>query len=220
VDQDTAVVVSAAEFVGVVRVTGEKLIEANDSGSRVPCGFQLMAEVLDVVKGSYGDLSFKSAEPLIVGEKYVVALVSRNMAAIVLLSTSARAPSVEKAPGQAGQLCESKYPGLRTIDYTTSAFLAYGESKTGASISREDWVERTALANGPELKFSKIRDQKCMPESDGISVYESLHTVPSYAWYAYSMCAELLPWKTLRAHLTKALPADTHNKLLERNHEP
>jgi len=133
--------VPISEFVGRVEIVrGERLLLEED-GKRINCGYKLVADVVETLKGNEAQKEFVSESPLELGSDYLVYLSSTSSGAPVVLSTNSfMIGSLEEERNERA-MCMVRFPFPRSPVLTSSRFETYLDVYDRRDAELEWWID-------------------------------------------------------------------------------
>jgi len=133
--------VPISEFVGRIEIVrGERLFLEED-GKRINCGYKLVADVVETLKGNEAQKEFVSESPLELGSDYLVYLSSTSSGAPVVLSTNSfMIGSLEEERNERA-MCMARFPFPRSPVLTSSRFETYLEVYDRRDAELEWWID-------------------------------------------------------------------------------
>lgn len=132
--------VPISEFVGRIEIVrGERLFLEKD-GKRINCGYKLVADVVEALKGNEAQKEFVSNSSLELGADYLVYLSSMSSGAPVVLSTNSfMIGSLEEERNERA-MCMDSFPFPRSPDLTSSKFETYLDVYDRGNVELEWWI--------------------------------------------------------------------------------
>lgn len=117
--------VPISEFVGRIEiVSGERLL-LEEHGERIDCGYKLVADVVEALKGNEAQKVFVSESPLELGSDYLVYLSSVSLGAPVVMSTNWLMIGALEEERNERAMCMESFPFPRSPVLTSSKFETY-----------------------------------------------------------------------------------------------